>query len=443
LIEQVVRESNIFSHLTDKEKQLFINEAELISVIMGRHVFEQGEADEYIYFLVEGKVEMQAMDGTSYVIYGATEMANYPLENVQPRKYSAKAITHINVIKIHKNILESIPDLIQQEKTDSGDVVEVEELDQEDSLDWMTRVLQSNLLSKIPSSNIQQTFSLFEPVNVRDGDVIITQGEAGDYFYIIKQGKCRVARKPSDNAKEIKIAELSEGESFGGEALIGNIGRNATVSMMSDGILMRLKKGDFIKLVSDPTIKSQSMENAQKLIDEGYLWLDVRFPKEHESNALEGSINLPINTLRSGAKNLDQDMKYIVYCDNGTRSSIAAFLLNKFNIDSNYLDGGLIGQGLVPSENKVNKSEKNPQVNDSKTEVIDNGANINNEKIEKIVKKIIETGSEDENALAAALGSVLSIMYQQLEQTIEEKLIAEKGKLEAEKNMEELLKTIQ
>ena len=71
------------------------------------------------------------------------------------------------------------------------------------------------------------------------------------------------------------------------------------------------------------------------------------------------------------------------------------------------------------------------------------GLHIKNENIEKIVKKSIETGSENENAWAAALGSVLSIIYQQLEQTIEEKLIAEKGKLEAEKNMEELLKTIQ
>jgi len=443
LIEQVVRESSIFSHLSDEDKQLFINEAELISVIMGQHVFEQGEADEYIYFLVEGKVEMQTMDETSYVIYGGTEMANYPLANVQPRKYSAKAITDIKVIQVHKNILGLIPGLIQQEKAYTSDILEVEELDQTDSLDWMAQILQSNLLSKIPSSNIQQAFSLFEPVNVREGDVIITQGDAGDYFYIIKQGKCRVTRKPLDNASEIKIAELSEGESFGEEALIGNIGRNATVSMMSDGILMRLIKEDFIKLVSDPTIETYSMESAQKLIDEGYLWLDVRFPKEHESYALEGSINLPINTLRSGAKKLDQDRKYIVYCDNGTRSSIAVFLLNKFNIDSSYLDGGLIGQGLALTENKVNESEKNPQIKDSKTEVINNRADINNEKIEKIVKKVIETGSENEDALAAALGSVLSIMYQQLEQTMEEKLIAEKEKLEVEKNMEELLKTIQ
>lgn len=443
MIEQIVKESNIFSHLTDKEKQLFIDEAELISVSMSQHIFEQGETDEYIYFLVEGKVEMQAMDESSYVIYGATEMANFPLANDQPRKYSAKAISHIKVIQVHKKILELISGLIQQEKAGTSDILDVEELDQEDSLDWMTRILQSNLLSKIPSSNIQQAFSLFKPVNVREGDVIITQGEVGDYFYIIKQGKCRVTRKPSDNASGIKIAELSEGESFGEEALIGNIGRNATVCMMSDGILMRLMKEDFIKLVSDPTLETHSIESAQKLIDEGYLWLDIRYPKEHKSYALEGSINLPINTLRLGVENLDQDRKYIVYCDNGTRSSIAVFLLNKFNIDSSYLDGGLIGQGLVPSGNKVNESEKNPQMNDSKTEVIDNGADINNEKIDKIVKKIIETGSGNENALAAAFGSVLSLMYQQLEQIMEEKLIAEKGKLEVEKNMEELLKTIQ
>ncbi|RKZ45708.1 MAG: hypothetical protein DRQ58_09950 [Gammaproteobacteria bacterium] len=443
MIEQIVKELNIFSHLTDKEKHLFIKEAELVPVIMGQHLFEQGEVDEYIYFLVEGKVEMQAMDETSYVIYGGTEIANYPLANIQPRQYSAKAISDIRVVQVHKYILGLIPGLIQQEKACSRDILEIEELDQSDSFDWMAQILQSNLLSKIPSSNIQQAFSLFEPVDVREGDVIITQGGTGDYFYIIKQGKCRVTRKPSDKVSEIKIVELSAGESFGEEALIGNIGRNATVTMMSDGILMRLMKEDFIKLVADPTIETYSMESAQKLIDEGYLWLDVRFPKEHENYALEGSINLPINRLRTGAKKLVQDRKYIVYCNNGTRSSIAVFLLNKFNINSSYLDGGLTGQGLGPGENKVNKSEKKHQINDSKTAAIDNRANINNEKIEKIVKRVIEKGGGNENALAAALGSALSILYQRLERSIEEKLIAEKGKLEAEKKLEELLKTIQ
>jgi CRP-like cAMP-binding protein len=47
----------------------------------------------------------------------------------------------------------------------------------------------------------------------------------------------------------IPLAELGLGNTFGEEALISEDKRNATVRMLTDGALMRLKKADFLELM--------------------------------------------------------------------------------------------------------------------------------------------------------------------------------------------------
>jgi len=71
------------------------------------------------------------------------------------------------------------------------------------------------------------------------------------------------------------------------------------------------------------------------------LWLDVRFPEEHEADGIEGSVNYPQNTLRMHSGKLESDRTYIVYCDAGIRSAVAAFLLAERGFDVHCLDGGL------------------------------------------------------------------------------------------------------
>ena len=74
---------------------------------------------------------------------------------------------------------------------------------------------------------------------------MIKQGTEGDYFYVVVAGKCVVTRETPLNKEGIKLAELGPGDSFGEEALIAEAKRNATVTMSTDGTLMRLGKTRF------------------------------------------------------------------------------------------------------------------------------------------------------------------------------------------------------
>lgn len=327
-----------------------ISKAELLKIRKGGFIFKQGDRDEFSYYLVDGEIELHANNQLHNTISSGTDRARYAMAQLQPRQFSARASKASMVMKVHRDYLDKL--LVLHEKGEAdADVtkydlataeVEVSEVSAEDEVDWMTRMLQSELFSRMPTANIHALFALLEPVEFKAGDIVIKQGDPGQDYFIIQEGHCQVLRSPPSGGKEIKLADLRAGDSFGEEALIADTTRNATIEMVTDGILMRLSKDNFIELIKKPTLHSVSYDQAVKLVAEGAQWLDVRFKNEHDQSAIEGSINIPINVLRMQADKLDRAKQYVVFCDTGGRSSTAAFLLAERGIKVCYLHGGLV-----------------------------------------------------------------------------------------------------
>jgi rhodanese-related sulfurtransferase len=212
-----------------------------------------------------------------------------------------------------------------------------------DAGDWMTRILQSKAFLQIPPANIQAMFMRMQEVPVSAGDTIIKQGDDGDYYYIIKNGKCKVTRA-SKTATELTLATLGDGDAFGEEALLSEAKRNANIIMVTDGVLMRLSKEDFNALLKEPMLNWVTRDEADKMVAGGNgVWIDVRLDSEFKNNAIPGAINVPLYMLRMKADKLDQSKTYILYCDTGRRSSAAAFLLSERGMQACCLKGGLTG----------------------------------------------------------------------------------------------------
>ncbi|CAN0457179.1 unnamed protein product, partial [Phaeothamnion confervicola] len=182
-----------------------------------------------------------------------------------------------------------------------------------------------------------------EPLAVTSGEEIIKQGEPGEYYYAVQRGTCEVVRKGS-NKREIRLAELGPGDTFGEEALISGARRNATVRMTSDGELARLTKADFTRLIKAPLLTAVSRAEGEQRIEAGARWLDVRFEDEHAHNGLPGSLNIPLGVLRTRADELDASGNYVAYCDSGGRSSAAAFLLAERGFEVCYVEGGAVDE---------------------------------------------------------------------------------------------------
>jgi rhodanese-related sulfurtransferase len=207
--------------------------------------------------------------------------------------------------------------------------------------DWMTTLLQTKAFHRIPPANIQAIFMRMQRINYRERDVVIKQGTEGDYFYVVVAGKCVVTRETPLNKEGIKLAELGPGDSFGEEALIAEAKRNATVTMSTDGTLMRLGKNDFQTLLNEPLLQWVSQDRAEEIVAQGGKWLDVRLPSEFQNFRIEGAVNIPLYFIRLKINALDKSTPYVVCCDTGRRSSAAAYILSERGFDACVLKGGL------------------------------------------------------------------------------------------------------
>lgn len=309
----------------------------------GKMLFKQGDTDKQKVYLLEGEVALTSASGEASVVKAGTPASKHPLANQQPRKHTAIAKSPSKIVRIDTDLLDILLTWDQLSGIEVGEI-SVEESGGDEGGDWMTRILQSRAFLQVPAANIQGIFMRVQEVPVQAGDVIIKQGDDGDYYYIIKHGRCKVTRTSKANT-QLTLATLKEGDAFGEEALLSDAKRNANIVMETDGSLMRLSKADFNSLLKEPMLSWVTNAQAEEMIAAGAVWVDVRLESEHKNNGIPGSTNLPLFMLRMKAETLSPDKKYILYCDTGRRSSAGAFLLSERGITAYCLKDGLQARG--------------------------------------------------------------------------------------------------
>ena len=310
-------------------------------VAAGRILFKQGDTDKKTIYLIEGEATLSTDSGESNTVTAGTEAGKHPLANFQPRRHTAVAKSACKITRVDSDLLDI---LMTWDQMSGIEVDEIQAEDEDEGGDWMTRILQSKAFLQVPPGNIQAMFMRIQEVAAKAGDVIIKQGDDGDYYYVIKSGECKVTRT-SKTGSELTLATLKGGDAFGEEALLSDAKRNANIVMATDGILMRLSKEDFNELLKDPMLTWVTREEADEMVKNGAVWLDVRLDSEHKHNGLEGSINIPLFMLRLKVATLSEYKKYILYCDTGRRSAAAAFLLSERGLDAACLKDGIMGGG--------------------------------------------------------------------------------------------------
>lgn len=317
--------------------------ASLRELQLDRTLFKEGEDDKRTIYLVSGVIELNQNGETVAIIRGGTPEARNPLAPIMPRRYTATvASDRIEYLAVDSDLLDV---MLTWDQTGSYEVNELDSSGQTSDMgdDWMTTLLQTKAFHKVPPANIQAIFMRMQRVDFKAGQTVIKQGDEGDFFYAIVKGKCQVTRETPLNKEGVKLAELAMGDTFGEEALISDAKRNANVTMLTDGTLMRLGKEDFKTLLNEPMLEYVDHAQAQKLVSQGAVWLDVRLPSEFESEHLEGSINIPLYFMRLKLKTLDRKLRYVAYCDTGRRSSAAAYILSERGFQAYVMRGGLQG----------------------------------------------------------------------------------------------------
>ena len=314
-----------------------LSEKVLIETVKaGHYLFRKGDRDNQTIFLLEGTANL--IDGFRKIageIKAGTEQSFHPISNLQPRQYAARAVTRCVIASIDSGLLDVF---LTWDPSNASVVVDIGAAD---NSDWMTRMLQSKAFVRLPPSMLQALLMRFKPVEVEKGQVIIAQGSEGEHFYTIHEGRCVVTHRENPGAPEKALAELGSGDSFGEESLVSESRRNASVTMLTDGLLMCLAKKDFVELLKTQLVKYIDYDEARHLVEEGAVWVDVRTPDEYEYGSFEDSVNIPLSTLRGEMPELVYNAKYVICCDTGSRSDSAAFVLSHKGFDVYVLAGGM------------------------------------------------------------------------------------------------------
>jgi MFS family permease len=100
------------------------------------------------------------------------------------------------------------------------------------------------IFAPLPASTLEQLADALEEVRASASDEIVRQGDAGDRFYLIKDGTLDVV------IDEKLVQSLGPGDSFGEIALLRDVPRTATVRARSDGVLYALDRRDFLAAVT-------------------------------------------------------------------------------------------------------------------------------------------------------------------------------------------------
>lgn len=300
----------------------------------GVHLFHEGDVDNQTMYLLQGTVQLSSTnEGEEELILSGTPEAAHPVADSQPRQVSAIATSEASVLTIDNNVLDYMLTWDQITTMEKGADAKAEKSNDEENL-WMDKMQSLRPFRNVPAANIKQLMDKMEAIEVNKEDVIIRQGEAGDYFYLLDKGTANVTR-------QVQLADLNEGEGFGEEALISDSVRNATVSMTTDGAVMRISKKDFDELLKEPLLNWVAIDKAKEDINQGSIWLDVRFAKEFNHRCMPRAVNIPLHELRQRMAELDKSRPYICYCKTGRRSSAAAFLLSQSGYNVSVLRGGL------------------------------------------------------------------------------------------------------
>jgi rhodanese-related sulfurtransferase len=296
-------------------------------------------------YLLSGELALAQHDGGAYVLVGGSEEARFPIGRRIPF-ISARAITDVELVRFDDELIDIMATWDQLAEVEVKDEPSEPEQVSPHVRDWrlMTgffsiKNLKHGNFARLPPGQIATLMTRFERLDVRRGEVVVREGSEPDYYYVLETGRAQVTRHVG--GVEMKLAQMKAGDAFGEESLLSGGKRNASVTMLADGTLLRLPRLDFEEYLKKPLLKIIARTDAEQKVAEGGQWIDVRYPSEYHFDKLSGALNIPLAEIRNAAGILDPQREYIFYCQTGRRSAAAAFLLAQRGFKAYALAGGL------------------------------------------------------------------------------------------------------
>ncbi|RIA90811.1 cyclic nucleotide-binding-like protein [Glomus cerebriforme] len=232
-IDEATTLNLLFKNLDRETKQHVVDAMSEKRVVANEFIIKQGDEGDYFYVIehglfeifVNGQLVLEVGDGGSF-----GELA---LMYNTPRAATVRAKTNGTLWAVDREtFLRTITSSVYRKRRAYEDFLR-----------------SVSFLSTLDRSEITKLADALEPINYENGDTIVSQGDLGEYFYIIEQGTVSVS-KINDMGIEQQLPSLNVGSYFGVElALINDQPRKATVVARGSVRLAALRRDAFVRLL--------------------------------------------------------------------------------------------------------------------------------------------------------------------------------------------------
>ncbi len=245
VIEKAIDNQTAFGDLLlAEEKQTLIDYGTVHSAAIGEVLCKQGENDRRVFIIVMGEVEISEGHDENQVVLAhlkrgevfgeISALFNSPrISNVTVTKPSVLLIiSGESFEKVITGRSELYSAILERYKNRLSE----------------TALRSVDLFRHIDKAALQPLIDASSIASVPEGGVIVNEGEAGDYFYIIISGTARVSHDLGGST--INLALMHSGDYFGEWSVLTGAPRAATVSAMNRVDMLRIERSamlDFIQ----------------------------------------------------------------------------------------------------------------------------------------------------------------------------------------------------
>ena len=216
--------SFIFSSLDKKEIEIVIDAMEEKKFKIDEKVITQGEVGDCLYIVETGSL-------SCYKILESGE--NKFLCNYGPGDAFGELALLYNCPRAASIICSSEESILWALDRETFNQI-VKTAAQNKREKYENFLKQVDILSTIDSYELGKICDSLKVGVFKKDDYIIKEGEFGDVFYIIEEGKCKATKTLEPGKPEEIINELKEGDYFGERALLRGEPRYANIVVVSD-----------------------------------------------------------------------------------------------------------------------------------------------------------------------------------------------------------------
>ena len=244
VIEKAIDKQTAFGDLlTTLEKQILIDYGTVHSAGIGDVLCKQGEVDRRVFIIVMGEVEITEGGNNDHVV-----LAHLRQGEVFGEISALFDSPRISTVRITKpSVLLIIPGEIFEKVITKRPALYSAILERYKNRLSETALHSVDLFRHLDNDALKPLIDASSIVSVPEGKAIVSEGEAGDHFYIIIRGTARVSHDLGDCT--INLALMHSGDYFGEWSVLTGAPRAATVSAMSRVDMLSIERSALLEFI--------------------------------------------------------------------------------------------------------------------------------------------------------------------------------------------------